>query len=246
MAIRLRYICFLLFPSVFQLCLISPVWCEEEGELWMSEVFEIPFLEFNGLGETTLRLENGNRWRDRYSDYYRAHYQGSLIIPIPGMEGWSLEPVYRRQIRNPGDRNQTHTDRYMIQLHSKRENVFGSKWNFSFRNRWEILDNDSSSDQRIRTRFRGKLSKDLECLETAGKFWRFWVSNEVFYNFETDLLSTNRLASGIDIPLSKYSTVSVGYQWQVFRRSHRDHNSEDSHMLLLNYRYKFPKSFFSD
>ena len=174
------------------------------------------------------------------------HYQGSLIIPIPEMEGWSWEPVYRKQVFEPGSGRQIDIDRYMIHLNKKSENIFGSGWDFGFRNRWEIIDIDDISDQIMRTRFRGKLSKDIPGLKTCGEALRFWVSDEVFYNFEFDLWSRNRLATGIDIPLSERATVSVGFQWETFRFSHREHNWDDNHMILVEFKYNFPHSIFSD
>lgn len=211
----------------------------EKGELWSKQSFSLPLPEIEEIGSPTLNFEFDNRWLNRYSDHYRTHFQGSLNIPIPGWQGWSLEPGYRRQITDLPNTNRIYIDRYLLHLNKKQENIFGSDWDFSFRNRWEILDPEGVSDQIWRIRFRGKLSKDIPRLETADRAWKFWVSDEVFYNFETDLLGQNRLATGIDVPLSSQATLSLGFQWEAVRPGRHESSWYDSHMILLDFNYRF-------
>ncbi|MCA9416457.1 MAG: DUF2490 domain-containing protein [Candidatus Omnitrophica bacterium] len=219
--------------------LASPIGAQEKGELWSKQSFTISLPELEQLGATDLKFEVDNRWLDRYSNHYRTHFQGTLVFPIPGWEGWSLEPGYRRQITDRPNTDRVYIDRYLLHLNNKREDLFGTGWDFSFRNRWEILDPEGVSDQVWRTRFRGKLSKGIPGFKTADRAWKFWVFDEVFYNFETDRLGQNRLASGIDIPLSQQATLSLGYQWEAVDTGPLGDGWEDNHMILLNFSFNF-------
>lgn len=213
---------------------------EEKGGLWQSTSLSLPFYEIEGLGDTTLKFENANRWSDGSSHYELNHYQGSWEIPFPGLDNWTWEPAYRRTVNNPGDRDQQHVDRYLLNLNYEKESLFGSEWDLKFRNRWEILDPENDADQTIRGRFRGRLERDIPGLSTEGRSWRFWVSEEMFYDFDRDLFSQNRVATGVEIPLFEDFEFSFGFQWEASRSNAPASEWEDDHMFLVEFRYNLP------
>lgn len=230
--------------SLILLALVSPSQASdqdtEEGEIWTQIVLEAPFLELKSVGQTRIRFEEGNRWEDDYSEFYRNHHQVSVIFPIPGLEGWTWEPVYRNQTDEPGSDRQTHTDRYMFHLNWKKKEIFGSEWDFSFRNRWEVLDEDTGDEETRRTRFKGTLTRDLPTLTTNGENWRFWLSNEIFYDWTVSHLNENRLAAGVTVPVCENLDLSIGGQWRTEREENDGASWTDDHMLLLNLKYNLP------
>ena len=102
---------------------------------------------------------------------------------------------------------------------------------------------DTSDEETHRTRFRVGLVHDLPYLKNRNGHWKFWVHDEIFYDWDVSLVNQNRLAAGVTIPVCKDLDLSVGGQWRT-RRNGRDGESwDDDHMILLNLRYKLPNLF---
>lgn len=230
---------------LFLLPLIAlPVCAEQDpGQLWSLFALEAPLWETQDEEKIVLKLEEEHRFVDAFHEHDRYHHQASILFPIPGLEGWSIEPGYRYLVEDPGDREQEQIDRYMLALHWEKEDIGGTDWKLAFRNRWEINDPDDKSEE-WRTRLRVQLSHPIPCMQTAGESWTFWVYDELFYDFEVDEFNENRLAAGVTIPCSEAVSVSLGGEWRIERDEGSDADWEDDGIVLLTVRYELPEVLF--
>ena len=215
---------------------LSAIQAEEtpENELRATEVFTLPFIEIEGIGKTNLRLEHADRWTDDLTDYFYRHNQVSIRVPVPSVEGLDWEMGYRRRGGDVGGQN-----RYIFDLKWNKEEIFGSDWEMRLRSQWELRDTDGTSDNDYKSRFRVLLMHDLPGLMHHGRHWQIGIGNETFYDLEGGKVDENRLGAGVQIPLSKQSTLRVSAEWQ---RVDRDQSSwEDNLLLSLIFQYRVPR-----
>lgn len=206
-----------------------------DNELRANEVYFIPMPEIEGIGETTLRIENSDRWRDGLDDYFYHHNEFTLRVPIPAIDGLNWEAGYRRRDGDVGGQNA-----YLFNLTWNKEQFRGSEWEARVRNQWELTDPDGSSDQSYKGKFRILLLRKIPWVETKGIPWKIGFGDEITWEPESERITENQLGAGIQIPLSRHALIQVSSLWQ--RLYPVDGGEDDDNLLLtVSFQYSIPR-----
>jgi hypothetical protein len=128
----------------------------------------------------------------------------------------------------------------MLDLTYKRNRIFGGKWDFSFRNRWEILNSDEVDNTR-RVRGRIKIRRDLPRLSIRERPLQLQVYGELFYDFEEGEISENRAGIGVVFPVLRKSELTVNAEWKRVQSYEFTRESDDTALLSVSLSYDLPK-----
>lgn len=213
------------------ICLLVsyPCYAIEDGDWWLKEVFSIP------VQKMTLNLENENRFNDRFFNYQRTSFKGGLNMPLND-SGLSIEPGIKYIIF---ENNDNPTVEYLLNLKYTKKDIFDTKWTWDFRNRWEFIDNHEKSDWEYQVRFKNKLSHPLKLKNSEGREWKYYISDEPFYNFTKNDVTENRFESGISVPIKKNVSFDLGFMWRTKKNS--GNSWDDTYHIMTSIIYKFPK-----
>lgn len=159
---------------IFILFITSSALAVEDGDWWLKEAFSIP------IGDLSLDLNNENRFNDRFFNYQRSSFEGGLNIPIKNIEGFSLEPGIKYVLN---ENNVNPKIEYLFDLKYARKKIFNTKWDWDIRNRWEFIDDHEKTDWEYQIRLRNKFVHPLPWKNSEGRDWKFYISDEPFYNF---------------------------------------------------------------
>lgn len=156
-----------------------------------------------------VKLEEEFRFGDDVSDFYYQH--SDLGVTYSGFAEWFDAGINYRLIFNEKKGKWKYENRahfncaFKFDLHGV---------HFSDRNRFEYRDREDEDESwRYRNKFTIKLAK----------FTQFeiqpYVADEIFVDFDEEVLNRNRLSSGISLMLLKNLKGDIFYLWQSSKKS---------------------------
>lgn len=204
-------------------------------EWWTWQSAKLDLSELSRIEGSQLYLKNENRFNEDIENHSVWNWDVGLNVPVPGLKGWSLMPVYRNVTKNVNSRRESHEDRYYFDLSHRWKDVASSGWELAFRVRHEIRDIHALSGIVHRLRPKLTMSHALP-IQLGDKPIGFYVSEEPFYNFENDRWNRNRLGAGFKLPVHKNADLTLGYQLESERKGK---DWDDDSMIMTGFDFKF-------